>query len=208
MQQVYPFSQQPLPYTYDALAPHIDTRTMEIHFTKHHAAYIINLNKACADTPYCAGKTLEQLMENIEAVPTAVRTAVRNHGGGHYNHSLFWQLLQKGVSTPSEAFKQRVNDQLGGWEKFKEQFNAQAKGVFGSGWAWLVKKPDGTLALGSTHNQDNPLMPYGDIKGKPVLALDVWEHAYYLHYQNRRADYVEAFWNVINWAVVEQLVNN
>jgi Fe-Mn family superoxide dismutase len=184
-----------LPYAYDALEPHIDARTMEIHHTKHHQAYINNLNAALEKAPELKQKSLEDLLRGIQQVPEAIRTAVRNHGGGHANHTLFWQVMApKAGGRPSGRLGEAIGSTFGSFEAFKEQFSAAAAGRFGSGWAWLVVK-DGTLAVESTANQDSPLMD-----GKtPILGLDVWEHAYYLHYQNRRPDYIAAWWNVVHW---------
>jgi Fe-Mn family superoxide dismutase len=189
-----------LSFDFNALEPHIDARTMEIHHGKHHATYITNVNNAIAGTELEA-KTVEALIADLAAVPEAKRTAVRNNGGGHANHTLFWTLLcPKGGGQPGGALKTAIDTDLGGFDALKTAFTNAALTRFGSGWAWLVVK-NGKLVVGSTANQDSPLM--GDaiagISGTPILALDVWEHAYYLHYQNRRADYVNAFWNVINW---------
>jgi superoxide dismutase, Fe-Mn family len=184
-----------LPYAYDALEPHIDARTMEIHHTKHHQAYINNLNAALEKAPELKQKSLEDLLRGIQQVPEAIRTAVRNHGGGHANHTLFWQVMApRAGGQPTGRLAEAIASAFGGLDAFKEQFGAAAAGRFGSGWAWLVVK-DGKLAVESTANQDSPLM-----EGKtPILGLDVWEHAYYLHYQNRRPDYVAAWWNVVHW---------
>jgi Fe-Mn family superoxide dismutase len=184
-----------LEYDYKALEPHIDARTMEIHHTKHHAAYINNLNAAIEGTEM-AGKTIEELLAEVSKLPVAVR----NNGGGYYNHNLFWKFLSpNGGGEPTGELRSAIEIQFGSIAQFKEEFNKAASTRFGSGWAWLVKKSDGSLAVTSTPNQDNPLMDVADIKGTPILALDVWEHAYYLNYQNRRPDYIAAFWNVINW---------
>ena len=188
----------PLPYPYTALEPHIDARTMEIHHTKHHQAYITNLNAALEKAPELKQKSLEDLLRGIQQVPEAIRTAVRNHGGGHANHTLFWQIMgPKGGGTPSGRLAEDIKAAFGGFDGFKEKFTAAAAGRFGSGWAWLLVDK-GKLAIESTANQDSPLM-----EGKtPILGLDVWEHAYYLLYQNRRPDYITAWWNVVNWAEV------
>ena len=186
----------PLPYDFGALEPHIDAKTMEIHHDKHHQAYVTNLNNALKDHPDLQGKTIEALISDLSAVPEAIRTAVRNNGGGHANHSMFWQLLKPGgnAGEPTGALAQAITGDLGGFAAFKEAFNKAATTRFGSGWAWLVVK-DGKLAVVSTANQDSPIM-----EGQtPLLGNDVWEHAYYLDYQNRRPDYVSAWWNVINW---------
>lgn len=184
-----------LPYAFEALEPHIDARTMEIHHGKHHAAYVANLNKAIEGTE-AEGKSLEELMSNVSKYPVAVR----NNGGGHYNHSLFWTIMgpNKG-GEPSGDLAGAINKQFGSFENFKKEFSNAAATRFGSGWAWLIVKSDGSLAVTSTPNQDNPIMDVADVKGTPILGIDVWEHAYYLHYQNRRPDYISAFWNVINW---------
>lgn len=184
-----------LDYAYNALEPHIDARTMEIHHTKHHQAYVTNLNNAIAGTD-AEKMSIEDICKNISkfAMP------VRNNGGGHYNHSLFWKLMkQGGGGNPTGELAEAINAAFGSFDEMKTKFNAAATTRFGSGWAWLVKTADGKLAIGSTPNQDNPLMDIADIKGLPVLGLDVWEHAYYLNYQNRRPDYIGAWWNVVNW---------
>ena len=193
-----PFTLPPLPYSNDALEPHIDARTMEIHHDKHHQAYVNNLNAAIEKAPELANKSLDDLMRSINSVPEAVRTAVRNNGGGHWNHSMFWEIMgPKKGGEPSGKLADAIKSSFGDFSKFKEQFAAAAAGRFGSGWAWLVKD-GGKLAITSTPNQDNPLMD-----GKtPILGLDVWEHAYYLKYQNKRPDYVTAWWNVVNWDAV------
>jgi superoxide dismutase, Fe-Mn family len=193
------FSLPQLPYAYDALEPHIDARTMEIHHTKHHQAYVNNVNAALEKAPEWQGKSLDELMRGINSVPEAVRTAVRNNGGGHWNHSMFWQIMgpNKG-GEPSGKLAAGIKSSFGDFAKFKEQFAAAAAGRFGSGWAWLVDEGSGKLSITSTPNQDNPLME----GKKALLGLDVWEHAYYLKYQNRRPDYVAAWWNVVNWDAV------
>jgi len=187
-----------LPYTPDALEPHIDAQTMQIHHGKHHQAYVTNLNAAIEKAPEIAGWSLDELSSKISSVPEAVRMAVRNNGGGHWNHSLFWTLMAPNAGgAPTGALAEGINAAFGSFDKFKEQMNAAGVGRFGSGWAWLVSDR-GTLSIMSTPNQDNPLM-----EGKhALLGIDVWEHAYYLKYQNRRADYLAAFWNVVNWAEV------
>ena len=189
------FSLPALPYAYDALEPHIDARTMEIHHTKHHQAYVNNLNAAIEKAPELANKSLDDLMRGINSVPEAVRTAVRNNGGGHWNHSMFWELMgaNKG-GEPTGKLAGAIKSAFGDFSKFKEQFAAAGAGRFGSGWAWLIND-GGKLSITSTPNQDNVLM---DGK-KAILGLDVWEHAYYLKYQNRRPDYITAWWNVVNW---------
>lgn len=190
-----------LNYAYDALEPTIDAKTMEIHYTKHHQAYVDNLNKAIEGTDL-EGKSLEDLQKIGTDKP-----AVRNNGGGHYNHSLFWELLTPGGSKEPVGNVKAEIEKLGGFEKFKEDFSNAAKTRFGSGWAWLVKNADGSVVVSSTPNQDNPLMPVADVQGTPILGIDVWEHAYYLKYQNRRPDYVAAFFDVINWDKVEEFYN-
>ena len=187
-----------LPYEYTALEPHIDARTMEIHHSKHHNAYVTNLNNAIAGTD-AEKLSIEDICKNISKYPVAVR----NNGGGHYNHSLFWTILSGSPSKPSAKLEAAIQADLGGMDKFKEEFNKAATTRFGSGWAWLSVK-DGKLVISSTPNQDNPLMDVADVKGTPILGLDVWEHAYYLHYQNRRPDYCAAFWNVVNWEEVSR----
>ncbi|MFS0644018.1 superoxide dismutase SodA [Siminovitchia sp. 179-K 8D1 HS] len=192
-----------LPYAYDALEPHIDKETMNIHHTKHHNTYVTNLNKAVEGNSDLASKSVEELISNLDAVPESIRTAVRNNGGGHANHSLFWKLLSpEGGGEPSGGLKSAIESKFGSFDKFKEQFEAAGAGRFGSGWAWLVVN-NGELEIMSTPNQDSPLME----GKKPILGLDVWEHAYYLKYQNRRPDYMKAFWNVVNWNEVEKLYN-
>jgi len=192
------FTLPALPYAYDALEPSIDARTMEIHHTKHHQAYVNNLNAAIEKAPELQGKSLDDLMRGINSAPEAVRTAVRNNGGGHWNHSMFWELMgpNKG-GEPSGALADAIKQSFGDFSKFKEQFAAAATSRFGSGWAWLVND-GGKLSITSTPNQDNPLM---DGK-RAILGLDVWEHAYYLKYQNRRPEYIAAWWNVVSWDAV------
>jgi Fe-Mn family superoxide dismutase len=197
-----PFTLPDLPYTSDALEPYIDKLTMEIHHGKHHAAYVANLNKALEPVPELAGKPLEVLLANgLAAVPESIRTAVRNNGGGTLNHSFFWWSMgPKAGGQPSGKLAEAIHGTFGSFEQFKEKFSAAAMGRFGSGWAWLVKDASGKLDISSTANQDTPLS-----EGKsPLLALDVWEHAYYLKYQNRRVEYVAAWWNVVNWQEVER----
>jgi Fe-Mn family superoxide dismutase len=194
------FTLPDLPYAHNALEPHVDTRTMEIHHGKHHAAYVNNLNAAIQGTDL-ESKTLEELMAGI----SKLSPAVRNNGGGHWNHSLFWLVMSpNGGGQPSGALADAINSDLGGFDKFKEEFAKAATTRFGSGWAWLSVTADKKLAVSSTPNQDNPLMDVADVKGTPILGLDVWEHAYYLNYQNRRPDYISAFFNVINWDEVSK----
>ncbi|MBC1340344.1 superoxide dismutase [Listeria welshimeri] len=184
-----------LPYTYDALEPNFDKETMEIHYTKHHNTYVTKLNEAVANHPELASKPVEELVANLDSVPEDIRGAVRNHGGGHANHTLFWSILSpNGGGAPTGNLKTAIESEFGTFDEFKEKFNAAAAARFGSGWAWLVVN-NGKLEIVSTANQDSPLSD-----GKtPVLGLDVWEHAYYLKFQNRRPEYIDTFWNVINW---------
>jgi len=191
------FTLPPLPYPSDALEPHIDKMTMEIHHDKHHGTYVTNLNKALESAPDLQSKSIEELLaNNLAAVPESIRTAVRNNGGGHANHSLFWKLMKRGGGgAASGDIAGVISSNFSNFDSFKEKFNAAAAGRFGSGWAWLVRDKAGKFEIISTANQDSPLM-----EGKePVLGLDVWEHAYYLKYQNRRPEYVAAWWNVVNW---------
>ena len=199
-----PFTLPALPYAPNALEPHIDTMTMEIHHGKHHNAYVTNLNKALESAPNLASKSIEELLANgCAAVPEAIRTAVRNNGGGHWNHSLFWQLMGPNAGgAPVGNLASAINAAFGSFDDFKTKFGAAAVGRFGSGWAWLIKTSTGVEIM-STPNQDNPLM-----EGKnAVIGLDVWEHAYYLKYQNRRPDYIGAWWNVVNWQEGEKRFN-
>jgi Fe-Mn family superoxide dismutase len=193
------FTLPPLPYAYNALEPHVDEQTMRIHHDKHHAAYVNNLNAALEGHADLQGKSLDELLRGIGSVPDAIRTAVRNNGGGHHNHTLFWELMQPGGATePTGALADAVTKTFGGLAPFKEQFTKACIGRFGSGWGWLIRDAGGKLAIESTANQDSPVMD-----GKaPVLGCDVWEHAYYLKYQNRRPDYLAAWWNVVNWTEV------
>jgi Fe-Mn family superoxide dismutase len=190
----------PLPYPHDALEPHIDKQTMEIHHGKHHAAYVNNLNAALEKYPDLQSKSVEDLIRGLSTVPEAIRTAVRNNGGGHANHTLFWQIMGPNAGgAPTGAIADAINGAFGGFDKFKEELKKAGIGRFGSGWAWLVES-GGKLSIESTANQDSPLM-----EGKKViLGVDVWEHAYYLKYQNRRPDYLDAWWNVVNWAEVNK----
>jgi Fe-Mn family superoxide dismutase len=194
------YSLPPLPYAYDALEPHIDKKTMEIHHTKHHQTYINNVNKALEGHPELASKSIEDLMKGLSSVPEAIRTAVRNNGGGHANHSLFWTIMGPGAGgNPTGEVGSAIDSTFGSFDNFKTQFAAAATGRFGSGWAWL-SADKGKLLIESTANQDTPLS-----EGRtPILGLDVWEHAYYLNYQNRRPDYITAFWNVVNWSEVNK----
>jgi len=190
-----------LPYSNDALEPHIDARTMEIHHTKHHQAYITNLNGAIQGKPELEKKSLEDLIRNLSSVPEDIRTVVRNNGGGHWNHTFFWQIMGPGKGgEPGGELGTAIKSAFGGFDKFKEAFAKAGTGRFGSGWAWLVND-GGKLSITSTPNQDNPLME----GKKPILGIDVWEHAYYLKYQNRRPDYITAWWNVVNWDKVAEL---
>ena len=190
-----------LPYAEDALEPHIDARTMGIHHGEHHNGYTTKLNAALEGTEW-ADKSIEEILANLDSIPEGKRTAVRNNGGGYANHSLFWQIMGPNAGgAPSDELADAINSAFGSFDSFKEQFAAKAGGQFGSGWAWLVVESDGSLTVTSTPNQDTPLM-----EGKtPILGIDVWEHAYYLNYQNRRPDYVAAFWNVVNWDKVAEL---
>lgn len=194
-----PFTLPPLPYAYDALEPYIDAQTMQIHHDKHHAAYVANLNKAIAEFPDLGKKSIEELIQNLNSIPEKIQTAVRNQGGGHLNHSLFWQMLKKGGGKPSADLGGAIDKSFGSFSAFKEKFTEAATKVFGSGWAWLVLD-GGDLKIESSPNQDSPLS-HGL---QPLLGLDVWEHAYYLKYQNRRPEYIGAFWNVINWDFVAE----
>ena len=193
-----PFTLPPLPYAYDALEPSFDAATMHLHHDKHHQAYVNNLNAAVAAHPELAGKTVEELIMNLAGVPEAARTAVRNNGGGHANHSFWWPTLGKGGAAPTGELAKAIDAKFGSLSGFQDKLTAGAMGVFGSGWAWLVKLPDGSVAIETTPNQDSPLTS----GHKPVLSVDVWEHAYYLKYQNRRVEYVKAFFQVLNWDYV------
>lgn len=197
-----PYQLPKLPYGYDALEPHIDARTMEIHHTKHHQTYINNVNAALEKYPALAEKSVEDLIKDLNAIPEDIRTAVRNNGGGHANHSLFWTIMgPKAGGEPAGGLADAIKSAFGGFDSFKDQFSKAAAGRFGSGWAWLSVDGGGKLVLSSTPNQDSPLS-----EGMtPILGLDVWEHAYYLNYQNRRPDYIAAWWNVVNW---EQVASN
>jgi len=221
--QQYPYALPPLPYPMDALEPHIDARTMEIHHDRHHKAYVDNLNKVVEEFPELGKKSFEDLLRNADSVPEKVRTVVRNQGGGHYNHSLFWQMMRKdGGGEPTADLAKAIDASFVSFSAFKEKFTEVATKAFGSGWAWLVIVPDRKLRIVTTPNQDTPLtlrdiaetlpdnlksLPLPGIRvfsGQPVLGLDVWEHAYYLKYQNKRADYIAAWWNVVNWDFVAE----
>jgi superoxide dismutase, Fe-Mn family len=194
------FTLPSLPYDFAALEPHIDAKTMEIHHGKHHQTYVNNLNAAIEKAPELANKSLDELMRNANTLPEAVRTAIRNNGGGHWNHSMFWQIMgPKAGGEPGGKLGAAIKSAFGDFAKFREQFSAAGVGRFGSGWAWLINS-GGKLSITSTPNQDNPLME----GQKAVMGLDVWEHAYYLKYQNRRPDYINAWWNVVNWKEVEK----
>jgi Fe-Mn family superoxide dismutase len=196
------FTLPPLPYAYDALEPHIDAQTMEIHYTKHHQTYVNNLNAAAKDTPY-EGKSIEELVAAVENLPEALRAPVRNNGGGHYNHSLFWTVMAPGATgKPDGALATAIDSDLGGLDAFKEAFTKAALTRFGSGWAWLSVDKAGKLVVESSANQDSPLMAGIGSGNTPILGLDVWEHAYYLKYQNRRPEYIAAFYSVVNWPEV------
>ena len=189
------FTLPDLPYAYDALEPHIDARTMEIHHTKHHGGYTSKLNNAIEGTAL-EGKSIEEILADV----SSASTAVRNNGGGFYNHDLFWKVMgPDGGGEPTGELLDAISSAFGSFDEFKDQFSNAAATRFGSGWAWLIKQQNDALVVASTPNQDNPLMDLADVKGTPILGLDVWEHAYYLKYQNRRPEYIEAFWNVINW---------
>ncbi|MGN6618247.1 MAG: superoxide dismutase [Ilyomonas sp.] len=197
------FTLPPLPYAYDALEPYIDAQTMQIHHDKHHQAYVDNLNKAIAGTPN-ENKSLDEIIKNAGSISPAVR----NNGGGHWNHSFFWEILApQSAGQPNGELADAINSAFGSFDAFKEKFNAAGASRFGSGWAWLIVK-DGKLEVTSTPNQDNPLMDVAEVKGTPILGVDVWEHAYYLKYQNRRAEYLNNFWNVISWSKVAETYAN
>jgi Fe-Mn family superoxide dismutase len=194
------FTLPPLPYDFAALEPHIDARTMEIHHGKHHQTYVNNLNAAIEKAPELGKKSLDDLIRNVSSLPEAVRTPIRNNGGGHWNHSMFWQIMApKAGGEPGGKLGQVITSTFGDFAKFREQFSAAGVGRFGSGWAWLINT-GGKLTITSTPNQDNPLME----GQKAIMGLDVWEHAYYLKYQNRRPDYIQAWWNVVNWKEIEK----
>jgi len=197
----YPHQLPDLSYGYDALEPHIDARTMEIHHTKHHNAYTTKLNDALKDQPELHGHSAAQLLRALAHLPESIRTAVRNNGGGFHNHGLFWEILAPGGSSePSGELAEAIDEKFGSFDSLKEKVSSAAAGQFGSGWGWLVVDPFGELKVSATANQDSPLID----GGTPILGVDVWEHAYYLNYQNRRPDYLKAFWNVVNWDVVAE----
>jgi len=196
-----PFTLPDLPYPFDALEPHIDAKTMEIHHDKHHGTYVTRLNGALEKAPAFQNKPIEEILRSLDKIPKEVQTAVRNHGGGHYNHTLFWKMLApKAGGKPSGELARALDKKFGSFDTFKEQFTTAASNLFGSGWAWLVVDPSGDLSVTTTPNQDNPIS-----QGlTPIFGIDVWEHAYYLKYQNRRPDYITAFWNVVSWTAIEE----
>ncbi len=200
----YPYQLPTLPYAPDALAPYFDAETMRIHHGRHHQSYVDKLNAALATQPDLQADPLEVLFAHLGMLDPALQTALRNHGGGHWNHSFFWPQLTPAQAAPSTALVATLSAAFGSMDGFRDQFGKAALSVFGSGWAWLVRTPEGALAITTTPNQDNPLMDAAAVRGRPLLALDVWEHAYYLNYQNRRADYIAAFWRVVNWAELER----
>jgi superoxide dismutase, Fe-Mn family len=199
LKQTMAFTLDPLPYANDALEPHIDAKTMEIHHDRHHQAYVNNLNAAVSGTDM-EGKSIEEILSKV----STLSGAVRNNGGGHWNHSFFWKTLSgNGGGTPTGELARAIDTKFGSFEAFKEEFKKAAGGRFGSGWAWLIVSEGGDLVVTSTPNQDNPLMDLAEAKGTPIIGLDVWEHAYYLKYQNKRPDYVDAYWNVVDWKAAE-----
>ncbi|MCX7606174.1 MAG: superoxide dismutase [Bacteroidia bacterium] len=204
--QTYPYELPSLPYPYESLEPAIDTQTMKVHHQGHHASYVSNLNKALAELPSLQQVPLEELLARIDKLPASHRTAIRNQGGGHWNHSFFWPLLSPKTQEPSLALQKRLSSEFGSWNAFRGQFLDTAARLFGSGWTWLIKTPAGKLQIITTPNQDNPLMPYAEVQGTPVLGVDVWEHAYYLKYQNRRTEYLSALWSLLNWEKIESLI--
>jgi Fe-Mn family superoxide dismutase len=196
-----------LPYKYTALEPYIDSTTMHIHHDLHHSIYVSNLNKAIEKYPELFKKDVVELIQNLNELPADIQTAVRNNGGGVYNHIFFWKIMAApGTAPMSATMEKKLIDNFGSVDAFKTEFEQAAVGRFGSGWVWLIKEASGKLRIISTPNQDNPLMPNAEVKGIPVLTLDVWEHAYYLKYKNKRAAYAKAFWNVVNWTEVEKLI--
>lgn len=200
------FVVSPLPYAYDALQPSIDEETMKLHHDKHYAAYTKNLNAALEEAPELKSKTIEELLADTKSLPGPVRRAIRNNGGGFYNHGLFWLMMTPdSTGKPDGELAAAIDKKFGSFEAFKEQFSKEAGGIFGSGWAWLIVTPDGELAITTTPNQDSPIMDVAEVKGKPVLGLDVWEHAYYLKYRNVRADYIKGWWDIVNWKTASDL---
>lgn len=198
----YPFTLASLKYAYNALEPHVDAETMQLHHTKHHQAYIDNANKALAEAPDFQKYTLEELLTNLDALPPSIRERIRNHGGGHFNHTFFWDIISpQGGGNPTDLVQQEINKAFGSFQSFKEQFEKAAQGRFGSGWAWLCVNQAKHLVIMATSNQDSPL----ELGFYPILTLDVWEHAYYLKYRNKRPDYISAWWNIVNWQQVEKL---
>ncbi|MCS6790672.1 MAG: superoxide dismutase [Bacteroidia bacterium] len=204
--QTYPYRLPDLPYPYEALEPAIDRQTMQVHHQGHHGGYVSNLNKALEELPSFQTVYLDDLLRQLNRIPTAQRTMVRNHGGGHWNHTFFWSILSPTTQEPSANLQRRISEAFGSWTAFRGQFLDTALKLFGSGWTWLILTSDGKLQITTTPNQDNPLMPVAEAQGKPVLAIDVWEHAYYLKYQNRRVEYLSAIWQHINWQRVEALI--
>lgn len=202
----YPYTLPELPYPYEALEPVIDTQTMKVHHQGHHGTYVSNLNKALEEVPAFQTQTLEELLTNLDKVPQPQRTTIRNNGGGHWNHTLWWKLLAPKPQDPSPSLQKRIASEFESWNNFRSQLLEAAAKHFGSGWAWLILTPTGKLRISTTPNQDNPLMPYAEVRGKPVLGIDVWEHAYYLKYQNRRVEYLANIWQRINWEYVEALL--
>ncbi len=203
------FTLPELPYSFNALEPYIDALTMEIHHDKHHAAYVTKLNEALEKHPELGDRSLDDLLTNTQGLPEDVRTAIRNNGGGHWNHSFFWEQLTGERVDGSQLSKlaDAINKYFGDYESFKTEFAKAGMARFGSGWVWLVQKEDGSLEIVTTPNQDNPLMDVAEKKGKPIFGVDVWEHAYYLNYQNRRQEYLDTIWNVVNWNKVEERMN-
>lgn len=199
------FELPPLGYAFDALEPFIDAQTMQLHYSKHHQAYVNKLNEALEKEPSLKGNTLEAMIKQVGKLPESVRTAIRNHGGGHWNHTFFWALLKKGTQ-PGIRITEALTAAFGSVDAFKKEFEKLSASVFGSGWAWLIIE-NGKLRIVSTPNQDNTLMDISPVQGRPIIGLDVWEHAYYLKYQNKKADYIQAFWNVLNWEQVEKNMN-
>ncbi|MDW8416518.1 MAG: superoxide dismutase [Bacteroidia bacterium] len=202
----YPYTLPDLPYPYEAIEPAIDTQTMKVHHQGHHATYVNNLNKALEELPSFQTQPLEDLLSNLEKVPMPQRTAIRNNGGGHWNHTFWWKLLAPKPQEPSVSLQKRIALEFESWTSFRAQLLEAAVKHFGSGWAWVVLTPAGKLRIVTTPNQDNPLMPYSDVRGKPILGIDVWEHAYYLKYQNRRSEYLANLWQRLNWEYVETLL--